>query len=292
MRETRDCNPLFKEDAAAMAGIEKIAGPLTPRNSATDLPQELVRAGLVDTARASRLTDLPRDSVTLSDEAVAARKGTLSQGPISGLSPKEQAQVQRLQQVDRQVRQHEQAHLAVAGAYARGGANYSYTTGPDGRQYATGGEVSMDVSPERTPEATIRKMETVKRAAVAPANPSSQDRTVYAAAAQTELAAQQQLAKEQQQGTQEAAGLATEVQKTTNANRGAAPGNPIPQAELQGRAAGEPNPEAKPGSAMRNEVSREHGARLLEGLLRNAHRNAIRNLEPRDSTPPTFDYSV
>jgi hypothetical protein len=117
------------------------------------------------------------------------------------LTPEQQAALQRLQQVDREVRQHEQAHLAVAGGYARGGANYSYTTGPDGRQYATGGEVSIDVSPAATAEATIQKMEIVKRAAVAPANPSGQDRAVYATASKVEMQAEQERAQEQQAET-------------------------------------------------------------------------------------------
>jgi hypothetical protein len=112
------------------------------------------------------------------------------------LTTEQEAEVQRLRARDQEVRQHEQAHLAVAGSYARGGGRYSYTTGPDGKQYATGGEVSIDTSPAGSPEATVRKMEAVKRAAVAPGNPSAQDRAVYAQASRTEMEARLQ---EQQQ---------------------------------------------------------------------------------------------
>ena len=98
------------------------------------------------------------------------------------LSREEQLEVARLQQVDTQVKAHEMAHLAVAGPYARGGANFSYSTGPDGRKYATGGEVSIDTSKEPSPDATIRKMRTIQAAAMAPANPSPQDRKVAAQA--------------------------------------------------------------------------------------------------------------
>jgi len=118
------------------------------------------------------------------------------------LSPQQQAAVRQLETADREVRQHEQAHLAAAGGYARSGASYMYTTGPDGKRYATGGEVSIDVSTARTPQATIQKMETVKRAAVAPSNPSAQDRAVYAEAQQIEIQAQQEATQEsRKQGT-------------------------------------------------------------------------------------------
>ena len=108
------------------------------------------------------------------------------------LSPEQEATVEHLRARDQAVRQHEQAHLAAAGGYARGGSHYTYTTGPDGKQYATGGEVSIDTSPAANPEATIQKMETVKRAAMAPANPSAQDRAVYAQASRTEMEARSQ----------------------------------------------------------------------------------------------------
>lgn len=159
-----------------MLGIERIAGPAASLQGA---------AGSLGTRSGS-----------------AAQKGLASQGAGSQLSPEDQAKVQELQKRDREVRQHEQAHLAAAGGYARGGAKYTYTTGPDGRQYATGGEVSIDVSPASTPEATIQKMETVKRAAVAPADPSAQDRAVYSEAVQAEQAARQEAAKEKQGGAQ------------------------------------------------------------------------------------------
>jgi len=151
----------------------------------------------------------------------ATQKGLAAQGTGSQLSPEDQAKVQALQQRDREVRQHEQAHLAAASGYAQGGAKYTYTTGPDGRQYATGGEVSIDVSSAGTPEATVQKMETVKRAAVAPANPSSQDHAVYAEAVRAELAAQQEAAKEKQTAPQGA---------SVNAYLGAAQGAQAQQA--------------------------------------------------------------
>ena len=74
--------------------------------------------------------------------------------------------------------------MAAAGAYAAGGPSYTTQQGPDGRTYAIGGEVPIDMSAERTPEATLRKAQTVAAAAMAPADPSGADKAIAAAAAQ------------------------------------------------------------------------------------------------------------
>lgn len=91
-----------------------------------------------------------------------------------GLNEAEEKQVQELAKRDREVRAHEQAHARVGGAYASA-PSYTFQQGPDGKRYAVGGEVQIDTAKERTPEATIRKMQIVIRAALAPAEPSSQD---------------------------------------------------------------------------------------------------------------------
>jgi hypothetical protein len=108
------------------------------------------------------------------------------------------ALVNQLAQRDQQVRTHEAAHVAAGGMYVRGGARFSYTTGPDGRAYATGGEVSIDRSAvPGDPAATIQKLRQVQRAALAPADPSPQDRSVAAGAAMSITQAQMELAQRQ-----------------------------------------------------------------------------------------------
>ena len=98
---------------------------------------------------------------------------------------------------DREVRAHEAAHQAVGGQYA-GGMSFTYQRGPDGAQYAVGGEVSIDISPvSGNPQATIEKMRVVRAAAMAPAEPSGQDRAVAAQAMQVLLQAQSELASGQ-----------------------------------------------------------------------------------------------
>lgn len=112
------------------------------------------------------------------------------------LSDREQQELKELQARDTEVRTHEQAHKAVGGRYA-GAISYTYTTGPDGRRYVTGGSVPIDMSPvPGDPEATIAKMRIVRAAAMAPAEPSPQDRSVAAAADRAAAQAMTEAAKQ------------------------------------------------------------------------------------------------
>jgi hypothetical protein len=105
-------------------------------------------------------------------------------------------QIKELKARDTEVRNHEQAHAAVGGKYA-GSPSYDYQRGPDGNNYAVGGEVPIDVAViANDPQATIDKMQQVKAAALAPAEPSSADRSIAADATQKIAAAQADLATE------------------------------------------------------------------------------------------------
>lgn len=115
------------------------------------------------------------------------------------LSEEEKQTVRKLQQRDREVRTHEQAHIAASGGHAIGGASYTRQRGPDGQMYAIGGNVSIDTSSEDNPDATIAKAQRVRAAANAPAEPSGQDRAVAARAAQMEAQARQEKAAEKQE---------------------------------------------------------------------------------------------
>ncbi|WP_300452073.1 putative metalloprotease CJM1_0395 family protein [Accumulibacter sp.] len=113
----------------------------------------------------------------------------------NGLSVDQQRQVDALRAVDRKVRAHELAHVAVGGGLV-GAASFSYQVGPDKQRYAVAGEVSIDVSEGRDAEETIARAEQIRAAALAPADPSSQDRRVAALATRMETAARQKLASE------------------------------------------------------------------------------------------------
>ncbi len=145
----------------------------------------------------------PEENVTISakgnqlsknNELFANSESTTTQAPAEkNLTLEELKTTVELQKRDTEVRTHEQAHLSAAGQYAAGGASFSYVTGPDGKRYANGGEVPIDMSKEKTPEATIQKMRTVRRAALAPANPSGADRSIAAQASSMETAAMKEL---------------------------------------------------------------------------------------------------
>lgn len=105
-----------------------------------------------------------------------------------------QNEIKSLSSRDREVRAHEQAHMAAGGQYA-GAASYQYERGPNGINYAVAGEVQISTSEEPTPEATLRKAQVIRRAALAPAEPSPQDRRVAAMAAQMEAAARAEIAR-------------------------------------------------------------------------------------------------
>jgi hypothetical protein len=116
--------------------------------------------------------------------------------PVSELTEAEKKQLQKLRERDREVRRHEQAHKMAAGPYARG-IRYTYQRGPDGRLYAIGGSIVIDTSPvPGDPEATIRKAQIIRRAALAPADPSPQDRKIAAKAAEMERKAREELREE------------------------------------------------------------------------------------------------
>jgi len=140
-------------------------------------------------------------------------RGIQQQSPLTqeqDRSTKEQAEIEKLRTRDREVRAHEQAHIAAAGGLAQGGATFSFQRGSDGKQYAVGGEVSIDTSPvSGNPEATIRKAQQIRAAALSPADPSAQDQAVAASAGALEAQAHQELKKDEQETN------SSEKEKTT-----------------------------------------------------------------------------
>lgn len=151
-------------------------------------------------------------------------QGEQAEGENSQQTQRQEAQEQRvidqLESRDREVRAHEQAHAAVGGSLA-GSPSYEYQTGPDGKKYAVGGEVSIDVSKTNDPETTIRKMQTVRAAALAPAEPSSQDRKVAAEASRNIAEARAELINDSSniQNPNETRNTPT-VQNATNGEEG------------------------------------------------------------------------
>ena len=119
------------------------------------------------------------------------------------LSESEEKKVEELKQRDQEVRRHEETHASVGGQYA-GSPQYDFEQGPDGRNYAVGGQVNIDVTPiPDDPAATVLKMQIVRRAALAPEEPSSADRQVAADAQRKEVEARQQMSEAQREANAE-----------------------------------------------------------------------------------------
>lgn len=182
----------------------------------------------------SSLPASPDTTVTLSADGTrlaAADKDAAAQNadPSKQTGSAEQTNPQQ-QQLDRQaiaelssrdadVRSHEQAHASVGGAYA-GSPSFTMQRGPDGKSYAVGGEVGIDVSAvANDPAATISKMEVVMRAALAPADPSAQDLRVAAQAQGLASAARAELAQQRRADAVEQA--EKKQQEKTNADSAA-----------------------------------------------------------------------
>lgn len=172
--------------APALGGVEPEADQPAPQR---------VRAS----GETTETADQPGGKPSPAQDPAGATTATL------GLTQAEQQQVAQMQQRDREVRNHEQAHVAAGGSVVTGGASFSYQTGPDGRRYATGGEVPIDASevPD-DPEATVQKARQIRRAALAPAQPSAQDRAVAASASQMETEARREIIEQKRQAAEEA----------------------------------------------------------------------------------------
>lgn len=137
------------------------------------------------------------------------------------LSQAELKQIEQLEKRDREVKAHEMAHKANAGLYARGTASFEYQIGPDGKRYAFGGEVSIDISKESDPQKTLEKAQVVRRAALAPAEPSSQDRQIARQAAAMAVEARQELlAEKRESGEQSSEGQTSNRLQSSNTASG------------------------------------------------------------------------
>lgn len=156
-----------------------------------------VAFGLQADQSAQTVTAVTADSPAQAAE-VAAQSSSSAEEAAAGteLSEEEQQVVRELQQRDQEVRRHEAAHAAAGGAHA-GSPTFTYQSGPDGRQYAVGGSVSIDTSPVKgDPEATLQKARQIRAAALAPADPSGQDKSVASAASALERQAQAEISSE------------------------------------------------------------------------------------------------
>jgi hypothetical protein len=177
---------LYLAPAASLLPARSLAPSVSP-NASPDVSADITRAAQPPVASAQSLADEQSASTREEADKTAEPSASAVEKEAKGEpSPQqqrlEQLEIAKLSKRDQEVRAHEQAHASVGGRYA-GAPSYSFTHGPDGKRYAVGGEVSIDSGPvPNDPEATLRKMEIVLRAALAPAEPSAQDLRIAAEA--------------------------------------------------------------------------------------------------------------
>ena len=154
------------------------------------------------------------NSVSSADKTSNAENNTQNndknagQKNIGELSLEEQRIVTELQAADTNVRAHEAAHMAAGGGLTSP-ASYTYERGPDNKMYAVAGEVGISTGEGNTPQESLNKAQTIRRAALAPADPSPQDLKVAAQAASMEMSARAEILQEK---------MAQNSQNTNNSN--------------------------------------------------------------------------
>ncbi len=193
--------PLFGGESAPNSIASPVGRSTATRPDASTAREAAPRRGAAEGAEKQAVqtgAPAPEDARVTAYKAAAQKMAAAAGGEAATNDPKVAAELARLKSVDAAVRAHEAAHIMVGGTYVRSAASYTYQTGPDGKQYAIGGEVAIDVSPvPGNPQATIQKMATVRAAAMAPSDPSAADRAVAAAATQQEQAARAELSQAQ-----------------------------------------------------------------------------------------------
>ncbi|MBD3767883.1 MAG: hypothetical protein IE928_08030 [Gammaproteobacteria bacterium] len=164
------------------------------------VPQSIKRNNAsIEQAAVSEKTEANNETTQAPSKSTSPASSNTKATGVNLNDPEVAKVIAQLESRDREVRMHEQAHAAVGGQYVTSGPSYTYQTGPDGKRYAVGGNVGIDVSPiPNDPQATLAKARQVIQAAMAPAEPSSQDYAVAQSAQAMMQQAQQELATQQQ----------------------------------------------------------------------------------------------
>jgi hypothetical protein len=148
-----------------------------------------------DTLRSVKKSDSEKVANELQKEQ--EKKDILKANGPNKLNDAQQRMVNDLASRDSEVRAHEAAHQAAGGGMT-GAASFTYQQGPDGKMYAIGGEVSINMKSGSSPEETIANARQIAAAAMAAGSPSPQDFAVASSARVMEMKAQQQLTKKEQ----------------------------------------------------------------------------------------------
>jgi len=186
----KDANKLIQiSDKLDNSSISKDNSESLNKNnnsSATDIVRDYYRS-INDTTQFSSLSQQKKDEEN--KEGVDETNKPLND---KKLTKEEKEKVKELKARDTEVKTHEQAHVNAGASNAQ----YEYEVGPDGARYAVGGNAQIDTAKAENPQATLSKAQKIKRAALAPANPSGQDRKVAAKAETMETEARNEIREE------------------------------------------------------------------------------------------------
>jgi len=145
------------------------------------------------------------------------------------LSAEEQRRVRELERLDRVVRAQENVHRAVAPEVVSGDSTFEFEVGPDGRRYAVRGETRIELPRSGDPDQIVHDAQLALRAALAPAQVSSEDRVLAMRAAGLEARARAQIQRDERAALRDE--LAELRERAAAAYREARPGDQRPAAE-------------------------------------------------------------
>lgn len=192
--------------SVAMTEISAYTPFSVPENTGQIDPSAGSRRFVDDEAQSGRAVERQEDKETSFDDKLELSR--------------EAEEIRELQARDREVRAHEMAHAAVGGSYA-GPPTYTYERGPDGRNYAVGGSVNIDVSPvPGDPQATLQKAQQVRAAALAPVQPSAKDMQVAQQAQMMAAEARNEIRQEQMEERKEIFESEEDAQPTVSVAQG------------------------------------------------------------------------
>ena len=144
----------------------------------------------------SKIINDEATNTSISSEAMELYKA--EQNKQEELTQQEEQELAKLKNTDAEVKRHENAHKAMAAGLQTSGPNYEYETGPDGKKYAVAGDVNISYQKSSDPEINLKNAQKLKAAALAPAEPSAQDRSVARKADMEIAKAKQEILEEQQ----------------------------------------------------------------------------------------------
>jgi hypothetical protein len=86
----------------------------------------------------------------------------------------------KFKKADADIRSHEQAHATIG--HTTSPISYNYQQGPDGKMYAVGGHVRLDVSLPEDPKAAMHKLDQIQKASTSVSEPSGADMSIATSA--------------------------------------------------------------------------------------------------------------